>query len=159
MKSVAPECLGSSVAVLAEDDHDMYVVAIQRDNLPHIPFPNMWELPGGTIEPGESDIVCALREAEEEVGVVVDEASIVWSAQYPSLQRPDAYFGFHVAHGDLRSVARQLRLGNEGQACDLLLVGHFLHSPNVILDHRQRLADYMGQTALMSASSSYRLLG
>ena len=41
-----------------------------RDDLPHIPFPNTWCIPGGMREPGESAVDCAVRELEEELGLV-----------------------------------------------------------------------------------------
>jgi len=49
-------------------------------------------LPGGKIEPDESPLECALREAAEEVGLVVDPAHVAelghWQA--PAANEPDA---------------------------------------------------------------------
>lgn len=39
-----------------------------------VSMPGVWGLPGGTIEPGESPIAAAVREAIEEVGSVPDGA-------------------------------------------------------------------------------------
>jgi len=36
----------------------------------------LWYLPGGKVEPGETGAAAAVREAHEEIGVVVDPASV-----------------------------------------------------------------------------------
>jgi 8-oxo-dGTP pyrophosphatase MutT (NUDIX family) len=44
-----------------------------------------WFAPGGGVEPGESDAAAIVRELEEEIGLVVDPASLptpVWSRDY-----------------------------------------------------------------------------
>ena len=39
--------------------------------LPNTFYPGYWELPGGKIEPGESPEAAAVREAREELGIIV----------------------------------------------------------------------------------------
>ncbi len=48
-------------------------------------------LPGGKQEPGESALACAVREVEEELGVVVDEAELrlVVAWRGPAANEPD----------------------------------------------------------------------
>lgn len=44
-----------------------------------------WFAPGGGVEPGESDEAAIVRELEEEIGLVVDPASLpapVWTRDY-----------------------------------------------------------------------------
>jgi 8-oxo-dGTP diphosphatase len=43
------------------------VLLILRDNIPSIPFPNHWDLPGGHLMPGESPEACVRREMLEEM--------------------------------------------------------------------------------------------
>jgi 8-oxo-dGTP diphosphatase len=45
------------------------VLLVQRDNIPLIPYPNYWNLPGGGIDIDESDDEAIVREVEEEVGL------------------------------------------------------------------------------------------
>jgi len=56
--------------VLIIDEQEQYLLMI-RDN--HPKFGNDPDLPGGTIEDGESAIVAAVREVEEEAGISINE--------------------------------------------------------------------------------------
>jgi len=75
------EVIGTSIAIL----HDTSVVVILRDNNPGIAYANRWDLPGGQREPDERPVDCGLREAQEEVGLIISEDSIVWQKEYSFL--------------------------------------------------------------------------
>ena len=47
-----------------------------RDDIPSIPFPGMWALPGGVLEPGELPLDCILREVDEELGARLDPSTV-----------------------------------------------------------------------------------
>lgn len=40
-------------------------------------YPDVWDLPGGHVEPGESELQALARELREELGVRIDELSTV----------------------------------------------------------------------------------
>ena len=46
------------------------ILLILRDNKPSIPFPNMWNLPGGGIEENETHDQALKRELQEELGIM-----------------------------------------------------------------------------------------
>lgn len=43
------------------------VLLLLRDDIPSIPYPNMWDIPGGHVEPGETPFACIIREMKEEM--------------------------------------------------------------------------------------------
>ena len=43
------------------------ILLLLRDDIPTIPFPNHWDLPGGRVEPGETPEACIVREMKEEI--------------------------------------------------------------------------------------------
>lgn len=62
--------------------NDQNTVLLQlRDNKPTIPYPNMWAIPGGHIDPGETPLACILREVKEELGIELNEAALFVAAE------------------------------------------------------------------------------
>ena len=56
-------------AVLQADDQ---VLLCHRSPTRHA-YPNVWDLPGGHIEPGESALAALVRELHEELGIQISE--------------------------------------------------------------------------------------
>ncbi|MGL4745953.1 MAG: NUDIX hydrolase [Dermatophilaceae bacterium] len=48
------------------------VLMYLRDDKPEIPYPGMWSLLGGMLEPDESAAECIRREIAEEIGITLD---------------------------------------------------------------------------------------
>jgi len=45
------------------------ILLFLRDDLPHIPYPNAWDVPGGHVEEAETPAQCIVREMKEEMGL------------------------------------------------------------------------------------------
>jgi 8-oxo-dGTP diphosphatase len=52
------------------------VLLVLRDDLPSIPYPGMWDLPGGHIEKNETAEECIIREMLEEIEINVEGCSL-----------------------------------------------------------------------------------
>lgn len=57
---------GAGIILLNSNNH---VLLLLRDNKIDIPFPNMWDIPGGKVENGELPEDTVRREMNEEMGI------------------------------------------------------------------------------------------
>ncbi|WP_317232807.1 NUDIX hydrolase [Clavibacter capsici] len=80
-----------------------------RDDIPTIPFPGMWAIPGGMLEPGETPLACVVREVEEELGARIPPAEVTHL-----LTRTRSYGIEHTFTARLDVAAEDIRL-TEGQ--------------------------------------------
>jgi 8-oxo-dGTP diphosphatase len=68
----------------------------------HAPGAGLWSLPGGRIEPGETDAEALVREMREETGLVIDPGQLLGTVRRPA--RDDAVF-------DIRDYAATVTAG------------------------------------------------
>ena len=132
------EFSGCKIALLCDDK----LLTILRDDISTIPWPNMWELPGGGREAEETPFECVQREVFEELGLKLEEADIVWIKEYQGMLDPDETSIFMVGtitQEDFASIA----FGDEGQAYQMMDVNQFLADKKVIPQLQSRLSDYL----------------
>ncbi len=119
-------------------DTDGRVLLLLRDDLPHIPYPNMWDLPGGHIEPDETPLECIRREMMEELGVDIGTPGL--AAIYAFRDRYEYVFTaratFTISDIDLRE-GQMLRWFTKQQAAETELAYGF----------NRVLSDYFGKKA------------
>jgi 8-oxo-dGTP diphosphatase len=77
------------VAACALIDADGRVLIAQRP--PGKPMAGLWEFPGGKVDPGERPEDALIRELEEELGIVVNEACLA-----PLTFASHTYEDFHL---------------------------------------------------------------
>ena len=61
---------GSSIIFINDTEQ---ILLFLRDNKPDLPYPNMWDIPGGHVEANESPEKCIIREMKEEMDLDIDE--------------------------------------------------------------------------------------
>ena len=118
------------------------ILTILRDDKTTIPWPNMWELPGGGREGDESPFECAAREVYEELGIKLTEDCLLWSKVYPSMLFEGKKSVFLV--GKLtKEQFDKIVFGDEGQGYRLMSVEEFLGSDKVVPQLQGRVRDYL----------------
>ena len=129
---------GVKAALLVEQS----ILVILRDNKPDIPWPNTWELPGGGREGQETPLECLRREVWEELGLILEEKSIIWSRIYPSMLDEERSAVFVVAKISQKQY-QEIRFGDEGQCYKLMSIDEFLGSDKVVPQLQDRVRDYV----------------
>lgn len=138
MKIEISDFTGCKIALFCEDK----LLTILRDDKPTIPWPNMWELPGGGREGDESSFECVAREVYEELGIHLTEDCLLWSKVYPSMLFEGKESVFLV--GKLRQEQfDSIVFGDEGQGYKLMSIEEFLSSDKVVPQLQDRVRDYM----------------
>ena len=128
---------GTKVALIRGDA----IVAYLRDDKPGIPFPGLWDLPGGGREGDEDPITCLLREVEEEFGLTIPAERVGHLTCHPGPPgRLDAYF----CAGELTDEEiASIRFGDEGQRWEMVRIEDFLASSSTVPDLQARLRSYI----------------
>ena len=132
------EFSGCKIALLCDDR----LLTILRDDKASIPYPNMWELPGGGREGEETPFECVQREVLEELGLKLEEADILWAKEYQGMLDPDKISIFMVGTITQEEFAN-IVFGDEGQAYQMMDVSQFLADDKVIPQLQDRLRDYL----------------
>jgi 8-oxo-dGTP diphosphatase len=60
---------GCSIIFINSHKH---ILLLLRDDTPGIPYPNMWDIPGGHVEDNETPEQCIIREMKEELDLDIE---------------------------------------------------------------------------------------
>lgn len=114
------------------------LVTILRDDRSDIPFPDMWDLPGGGPEGCETPEECVLRETFEELTLTLSADKLVWQQRFESPHVAGAYsWWFGAVLPD--EVRHQIKLGDEGQCWRLIPPENWLQDPHSIAHFKPRV--------------------
>jgi 8-oxo-dGTP diphosphatase len=134
---------GAKIALIHEDR----LIAYKRDDKPGIPFPGLWDLPGGGREGDESPIECALRELEEEFSIRIEPKRIYWSREYPGL-KPEGSVTYLFVATVTKAEIDAIRFGQEGERWAMMRIDAFIERPDAVVHLQKRLRDYLNETGL-----------
>lgn len=124
---------------------DGQMLTILRDDKATIPWPNLWELPGGGREGDETPFECAAREVYEELKIQLSKEDIVWSRIYPSMLDENKNSVFLV--GKLTQEQFDgIVFGDEGQGFKLMTIEEFLTLDQVVPQLQERVRDYVEES-------------
>lgn len=128
---------GAKIALLCGDR----LVAYRRDRKPGIPYPGLWDLPGGGREGDEGPVACVMREVQEEFGLEIDPAWLCWQRRYERTD-PDQAGWFFAAEIGAHEVAA-IRFGPEGEEWAMVPFDDFLARTDAVPALQARLAEYL----------------
>ena len=132
------EFTGCKIALIC----DGQILTILRDDKEDIPWPNMWELPGGGREGNETPFECVAREVYEELSIQLSKDDVIWSGIYPGLLDETKQFVFLV--GNLaQEEFEHIDFGDEGQGYKLVSFEEFLISDRVVPQLQERVRGYV----------------
>ena len=128
---------GAKVALFVGEQ----LLTILRDNRHDIPFPNMWDFPGGGREDDETPFDTMARETREEVSLTVPRTAIIWEKRYMWASTAKEPSWFFVACLPSEAEA-EIQLGDEGQRWQLMSPDEYLALDDAIPNMASRLSDW-----------------
>lgn len=135
------EFTGCKIALIC----DGQILTILRDDKEDIPWPNMWELPGGGREGNEPPFECVAREVYEELSIQLSKADVIWFQIYPSMldgNKKSVFLVGRLTQEQFESII----FGDEGQGYKLVSFEEFLTSDRVVPQLQERVRDYMEES-------------
>ena len=130
---------GAKLAILSGQS----IVTILRDDIPTIPWPGHWDLPGGARDGDETPEDCVLREVREELGITLADTALHWRKETRTHHGRRAWF-FVSKQPDFDP--KSVIFGNEGQTWRLAPLDWFLNEAKAIPHHRDIVKSYLNQS-------------
>ncbi len=126
-------------------DYTTDIIAIRDETVLLItrrddPFKGRLALPGGYIDPGESPIAAAIREAGEETGLALTEDQMHYIGVYDEPGRDPRGHVSSTAYATVITGDVTVRAGDDAATADWVDIETALDSP-MAFDHKQILTD------------------
>lgn len=112
-----------------------------RDDFSHIPFPNMWDFPGGVREGDETPEQCVLRELDEEFAIKLEASRLIYKKIGVNFNNTGNSY-FFVAEGKPEEI-ETIVFSDEGQYWQLMDIAEFLEHPLAIDRLKTRLQSFL----------------
>mgnify|MGYP000109043779 CR=1 FL=1 len=120
------------------------LVTYLRDDKPGIPFPALWDLPGGGAEINESPKACVMRETYEEFGLHLDPARITWERKYASALHKGMANWFFAAPITQAEIAA-IQFGDEGQYWRMMPFNAYITHTTAVPHLQEQVRDFLAQ--------------
>ena len=121
------------------------LISILRDDFGHIPYPNLWDLPGGARDPEEAPFETVARETHEELGLVLPRTAVLWESAFRANDNPGKWIAFFVAQLPASAVD-DVVFGDEGQRWALFGMGAYIALPDRVPSYGARLRRWVAET-------------
>ena len=126
---------GAKVMIFLGQD----LLVLRRDHAPGLVWPGMLDFPGGGREGTETPLDCAIREAREEVGLVLSPDDLRLAHLRDAHGRRSWFFAAHLAKGRQTDIV----FGGEGAGWQLMSQREFIAAPDAIPHFRVILETYL----------------
>lgn len=131
------EFTGCKLAYILNGDLLVY----KRDNRLDIPFPDLWDFPGGGREGDETAEQCVLRELKEEFSISLPASRLIFKRAVPNHLNNGVSF-FFAAYAKQCEVDA-IVFGDEGQRWELMAIDKYMAHPQAITVLKSRLQSYL----------------
>ena len=138
MPGSLPGFTGAKAAFFHLEDGEARLLTLLRDDIPGLPWPGHWDLPGGGREGFESPETCLLRELQEEFGLALPASRLEHRFTFPAISGgalPAIFFTGRLSAAEIAAI----RFGNEGQEWRMMPVAEFIAHPRAVPHFRQRV--------------------
>lgn len=118
------------------------VLTLLRDDKSDIPFPAMWDFPGGGREQNETPEQCILRELMEEFGLTLSVDDLIYNTCREGVlqgQAPIWFFGAQINEFNPATV----QFGNEGQGWQMMPIDEYMAHVHAIRHLQEQLRGFL----------------
>ena len=131
--------LGTSLLIINDTEQ---ILLFLRDDKPEIPYPNMWDIPGGHVEANETPEQCIVREMKEEMDLDLTISELFLITEFPDRIEHTFWCRMNLNIDEIRLMEGQrLRWFTEAEAAATELACGFNQVVAMFFEKRSWCAD------------------